>query len=363
MARIELVEVAHSYQRHPRGDEDFALKPTTLVWEDGSANAILGPSGCGKTTLLNIISGLVRPTRGRVLFNGQEVTGLDAARRNIAQVFQFPVVYDTMSTRDNLAFPLRNRKVPEAEVRRRVEDVAAMLGLEEALDRSAGMLGADAKQKLSLGRGLVRQDVAAILLDEPLTVIDPHVKWHLRRKLKEAHEQSRVTMIYVTHDQHEALTFADQVCVMRDGRIVQQGPPEALHEDPADAFVGYFIGSPGMNLFPVEVTPAGASAGGQVFGLPPATLARAREASGPFRLGIRPEFVRLARPGEPDALPARVRAVEDLGSHKIGHVAVGDLVLKLKVDGDAQLAAGGEVWLCFPASRLRLYAGGGQVVR
>ena len=213
-----------------------------------------GSSGCGKTTLLNIISGLVRPSQGRVLFGDRDVTDAATAERNIAQVFQFPVVYDTMTVRDNLAFPLRNRGMDAAYVKARVNQIAAMIGMEATLDRKAHGLTADAKQKISLGRGMVREDVNAILFDEPLTVIDPHMKWELRTQLKSLHREFGHTMIYVTHDQTEALTFADKVVVMYDGRVVQMGTPQELFETPAHTFVGYFIGSPGMNLLDAEVT-------------------------------------------------------------------------------------------------------------
>jgi glycerol transport system ATP-binding protein len=199
-----------------------------LDWEDGGAYALLGPSGCGKTTLLNIVSGLLRPSCGRVLFDGRDVTTLPTERREVAQVFQLPVVYDTMTVRENLAFPLRNRGVPAAQVRARVEEVAALLGLTAALGRRARHLGADEKRKVSLGRGLVRDGVAAILFDEPLTVVDPHMKWELRAALKALHCRVPVTMIYVTHDQTEALTFADRVVVMSAGEVVQVGTPAEL---------------------------------------------------------------------------------------------------------------------------------------
>ncbi|MDU8356964.1 ABC transporter ATP-binding protein, partial [Pseudomonas syringae pv. actinidiae] len=197
--------------------ESFALKPVTMTWRQGEAYALLGPSGCGKTTLLNLISGIVTPSRGQILFDGRDITPLSTQKRNIAQVFQFPVIYDTMTVFDNLAFPLRNRKTPEAEVKKRVEEVAEILELQHALKRRASGLAADAKRKISLGRGLVRKDVAAILFDEPLTVIDPHLKWQLRRQLKKIHQQLKLTLIYVTHDQVEALTFADEVVVMTEG--------------------------------------------------------------------------------------------------------------------------------------------------
>jgi len=233
MARIELNEVAHSYLPKPRNTSDYALKRIHNVWEDGVACALLGPSGCGKTTLLNIVSGLLVPSKGKVLYDGKDVTALPPEKRNIAQVFQFPVLYDTMSVFNNLAFPLRNRGIDEGAVKQRVLEVAQILDLTPFLNKRAAGLAADAKQKISLGRGLVRSDVAAILFDEPLTVIDPQMKWHLRRKLKEIHEELKLTFIYVTHDQVEALTFADQVAVMFEGEMVQIGSPQDLFENPS----------------------------------------------------------------------------------------------------------------------------------
>ena len=189
----------------PGASEDYALKPLHHVWEQGMAYALLGPSGCGKTTLLNIISGLVIPSEGRLLFDDKDVTRLPTKERNIAQVFQFPVIYDTMTVAENLAFPLKNRRLPQAAIERRVAEIAAMLDLTGVLNRRARGLTADAKQKISLGRGLVRSDVSAVLFDEPLTVIDPALKWELRSKLKAVHRALDLLMIYVTHDQIEAL--------------------------------------------------------------------------------------------------------------------------------------------------------------
>ena len=253
MARITLHEVAHSYVENPKDASDYALKRIHNEWDNGGAYALLGPSGCGKTTLLNIISGLVTPSQGQVLYDGNDVTDLPPEKRNIAQVFQFPVLYDTMTVFNNLAFPLRNRKVEESEVKKRVMEIADILDLTPFLHKKAAGLAADAKQKISLGRGLVRSDVAAILFDEPLTVIDPHLKFHLRRKLKQVHEQLNLTLVYVTHDQVEALTFADQVMVMYDGELVQIGTPQELFENPTHKFVGFFIGSPGMNFLPCTI--------------------------------------------------------------------------------------------------------------
>ena len=311
MAAITLDDLAHSYLRSPSRDEDWALKELDLVWRDGEAYALLGASGCGKSTLLNIISGLVTPSRGRVLFDGADVTHAPTAERNIAQVFQFPVVYDTMTVRQNLAFPLRNRGADPATIAERVQAIAAMIGMEDRLDRRASGLTADAKQKISLGRGMVREDVNALLFDEPLTVIDPHMKWELRTQLKALHAEFGHTMIYVTHDQTEALTFADHVVVMHDGRVVQVGTPQTLFERPAHTFVGYFIGSPGMNLMDAEVR--GATA--HVAGCEIALAADHGAPRGRVQIGVRPEFVRVVAGGE--GIPARIRRVEDVGRHRI----------------------------------------------
>jgi glycerol transport system ATP-binding protein len=364
VARIELLNLAHSYHPNPTGPAALALNPMNLTWQDGGAYALLGPSGCGKTTLLNIISGLIRPSQGRVLFNGREVTTLPPEARNIAQVFQFPVIYDTMSVFDNLAFPLRNRGLKGAEVRKRVQQVAELLELTPDLKYRASGLSADAKQKISLGRGLVRHDVAAILFDEPLTVIDPHLKWLLRRKLKQIHQEYKLTLIYVTHDQVEALTFADQVVVMVSGSVVQMDSPQVLFEEPAHTFVGYFIGSPGMNLIPCNFASGAAHIGHQAVPLEPGLAAALQQRLGAktpsqtsLTLGIRPEFLRCGAPHDPappGSLEAEITSVEDLGNFKLAAVRLGEQTLKAKLAEDAALTPG-PGWLYFPPQRTKLY--------
>jgi glycerol transport system ATP-binding protein len=310
MAKITLDNLAHSYLPKTTSEDDFALKELNHVWADGEAYALLGSSGCGKSTLLNIISGLLHPSQGRILFDDVDVTQASTADRNIAQVFQFPVVYDTMTVRNNLAFPLKNRGASPAYIAQRVQQIAAMIGMEAELDHRARGLTADAKQKISLGRGMVREDVNALLFDEPLTVIDPHMKWELRTQLKSLHHEFGHTMIYVTHDQTEALTFADKVVVMYDGRVVQIGTPEELFNKPQHTFVGYFIGSPGMNVLSASV--AGSSAAVQGGTVP---LGQSfAELEGKVEIGIRPEFVTLT---EGEGLPVTIRRVEDVGRHKI----------------------------------------------
>jgi glycerol transport system ATP-binding protein len=308
--------------------------------------------------LLNIISGLLRPTKGQVLINGADVTAAPPQARNIAQVFQFPVIYDTMTVAENLAFPLRNRGVSRAETQARVEEVAALLELSGDLKLRASGLSADMRQRISLGRGLVRKDVAAILLDEPLTVIDPHVKWLLRRKLKQVHESLKVTLVYVTHDQVEALTLADQVVVMNQGRVVQVGTPQELFERPAHTFVGYFIGSPGMNLLSCSLEEAAAVVEGQRVALDPDLCARAQKQGGELLLGIRPEFVRRVPAEAPDALKAEVAEVEDLGHHVLATARLGKQTLKVKLPEGEPIKPGDAFTLSFPPAWTTLYVDG-----
>ncbi len=351
MAKITLYNLGHSYVANPQRDADWALKPLNLDFADGGAYALLGPSGCGKTTLLNLISGLLAPSKGRIHFNNLDVTHKSPEERNIAQVFQFPVIYDTMTVYNNLAFPLRNRGVAEATVDARVQEVASMLDLKPTLQNRASGLTADGKQKISLGRGLVRSDVNVIMFDEPLTVIDPHLKWELRSKLKELHQRTKRTMIYVTHDQTEALTFADQVVVMNDGQIVQIGTPVDLFERPRHTFVGHFIGSPGMNLLPCEVKDGKAIFAGHPVETANASIYKGGAKS--VQIGVRPEFVTFGT----DGVPVQIMKVADAGRFRIVTARAGEHQLKLLVpEGATVPSVNGH--LKFDTDRTRVYADG-----
>ncbi len=347
MAQITLDKLAHSYLPHPKTDADFALKQIDHVWDDGGAYALLGPSGCGKTTLLNIISGLLVPSKGKILFDGRDITTFQPEQRNIAQVFQFPVIYDTMTVRQNLEFPLKNRNVPSDEISKRVNEMIDILDLGDKANRKARGLTADEKQKISLGRGLVRYDVNAILFDEPLTVIDPHMKWQLRTKLKDLHRQLGHTMIYVTHDQTEALTFADKVVVMYEGEVVQIGTPEELFDEPQHTFVGYFIGSPGMNIIPASVTGATAQLGTHSVKLKGAYA----KLEGKTEIGIRPEFVTMKSSGK--GLPATVTGVEDIGRFKIVRANIEGNDLNVVLNEGESVPA--DPLLSFDSARINIY--------
>ena len=350
MARIELIDLAHTYGEH-RSDVAWALKPLNLTWSDGGAYALLGPSGCGKTTLLNVISGLIAPTTGRILFDRRDVTALAPQARNIAQVFQFPVIYDTMTVFDNLAFPLRNRGWSVADARKRVHEIAEILELQGDLPRRARGLSADAKQKISLGRGLVRPDVAAVLFDEPLTVIDPHVKWLLRRKLKQIHQQLKLSLIYVTHDQTEALTFADQVVVMTDGEVVQTGTPEQLFETPAHRFVGHFIGSPGMNFLDCEWHGAASIQGATV-----ATASIEAPTTASLSIGIRPEYLEVHDTAGANRIPARIVAVRDHGTHTMVQLDIGSRIAWSRLRDTRRAMQPGPAFAYLPDNKCALYA-------
>ncbi|MFT6805547.1 MAG: glycerol transport system ATP-binding protein [Glaciecola sp.] len=355
MAEIRLKSLAHSYKSKPTSPDDYAIREMNHVWHQGGAYALLGPSGCGKSTLLNIISGLLSPSNGEVLFDGKKVNDIPPEERNIAQVFQFPVVYDSMTVFDNLAFPLRNMRMPEDKVHSRVIEIAAVLELSDLLKNKAKNLTADEKQKVSMGRGLVRSDVSAILFDEPLTVIDPHLKWKLRRKLKQIHEQFNITMVYVTHDQLEASTFADKIAVMYGGQIVQFGTPRELFEKPNHAFVGYFIGSPGMNLIEAKKSKGGVIFNNTFVPLNPDMQALLDPiTSSNIKIGIRPEFIHVCDDKAEGGFECDVLHTEDLGTYKIITMKLDGEVLKVRIHED-RIVPTKKAYICFPDQWLKVY--------
>ena len=333
MAKVTLKDLSHSYLEKQNSDIDWALRGINIDWKDGGAYALLGPSGCGKTTLLNIISGLLKPTKDEILFDDNDVTKLNPVERDIAQIFQFPVIYDTMTVYDNLAFPLKNRGLSEKEIDTKVREIGEMLELTSTFKNKASGLTADGKQKISLGRGLVRSDVNVIMFDEPLTVIDPHLKWVLRSKLKELHQKINRTMIYVTHDQIEALTFADQVVVMHEGQIVQTGTPVELFEKPKHTFVGHFIGSPGMNILPCEIKNGQINFEGKI--LPSNTSIKKKNFS-KTQIGIRPEFINFSNEG----IPVKIKRISDTGRHKIIETECSSGSIKVLAKASAPIPSG-----------------------
>ncbi len=354
MAKIELQGLGHAYN-WINGKPDYALFPMDLTWEDGGTYALLGPSGCGKSTMLNIVSGLLAPSTGRVLVNGRDVTALDARDRNIAQVFQFPVVYPSKTVFENLAFPLRCARMGRADIDKRVQEVADLLNLDEVLHKPAVRLSPDLKQLISLGRGLVRDDVAVILMDEPLTVIDPQLKFSLRRKLRDISARHGHTLVYVTHDQNEAMTLAEQIVVMDNGRIVQVGTPQELFENPRHEHVGYFIGSPSMNFLDGTVENGVVRVNGVAVGH---VKKKGFENLQRIRVGVRPEFVRIVGKRDENTFAARVSDVQDLGGSAVVSVALsGGEKVKIKLHGGVP-GVGSECLVRFDREMVRFYNNG-----
>ena len=351
MAKIDLSNISHSYNPND-SNPIYALNPFSMTWEDGNRYAILGPSGCGKTTMLNIVSGLVRPSAGKILFDNKDVTDLKTEDRNIAQVFQFPVIYSTMTVFENLAFPLKCRDFAKSKIDERVNSVAETLNLNSYLDLPARKLTADQKQLISLGRGLVREDVAAVLMDEPLTVIDPDLKFRLRRNLKEINEQYKTTLVYVTHDQNEAMTFADNIIVMSEGEVVQTGSPKDLFERPNTTFVGYFIGSPAMNLLESEVASETEVKVGDIKIKTNTNLSKVKNKN--IKLGIRSEFIDLADKEGNNTVKAKVQKVEDFGNFKLLTATMKNFTIKSKIEREKPIS-NDEVNLYIPAEKCCVY--------
>lgn len=355
MASVTLDNIGHAYDDQTPEDQ-WPLKPLSLTFEAGRTYALVGPSGCGKTTMLNIISGLVEPKEGRVLFDGQDVTSLPTAKRNVAQVFQFPAIYRSMNVFDNLAFPLVCRNWEPEKIKSRVEEVADILGISSKLNRAAWRLGVDEKQLVSLGRGLVRDDVAVLLMDEPLTVIDPQLKFMLRKRIKQANDVLGSTIIYVTHDQYEAMTFAEELLVMSAGEVIQQGTPEELFEQPINRYVGYFIGSPAMNFL------RGTSTGGAL-SIEGASLsvASTNVPDGEVELGIRPEYVVPATAGTANSVLVEVTGVLDQGNTRVINCQLGSQVIKMKVPREVAVPDSGEMNIALPQDKSFVYLEGNLI--
>lgn len=351
MSKIDLNNISHSYNPNDPNPV-YALNPFSMTWENGKRYAILGPSGCGKTTMLNIVSGLVRPSAGKILFDDKDVTDLKTEDRNIAQVFQFPVIYNTMTVYENLAFPLKCRDFSKDKIDERVKSVADTLSLESFLNSPAKKLTADQKQLISLGRGLVREDVAAVLMDEPLTVIDPDLKFRLRRKLKEINEEFKTTLVYVTHDQNEAMTFADNIIVMSEGEVVQTGTPKDLFERPNTTFVGYFIGSPAMNLFETEVVSQSEVKIGSVKIKTSTDLSKIKNKK--IKLGIRSEFIDVIEKEGENTVKAKVKKIEDFGNFKLLTAVAENFIIKSKIDREKPITEG-EINLHIPPEKCCVY--------
>ncbi len=296
MARVELDKLTFAYP----GADEAVLEDINLTIENGEAHALLGASGAGKTTLLNLLSGLLVPTSGSISFDGRDVSRQPGRERKVAQVFQFPVLYESLSVEDNLAFPLRKSGMTPDQIEVRVGEIADELEISGIRNRRSTQLSLFEKQLVAVGKALVRPDVSLVLLDEPLTAVEPRVKWQLRQTLKKVQADLDVTMVYVTHDQTEALTFADRVTVLTVDGVLQTGTPEEIYATPQHEFVGHFVGSPGMNFLPNHVVD---------------------EAHGD-KIGFRPEWVQLSGTGVVEGQVVRTRALSSQEGQPYGITTV-----------------------------------------
>jgi multiple sugar transport system ATP-binding protein len=311
-----------------------ALHELSLEVADGEFLVLLGPSGCGKTTALRCIAGLEEPTSGRILIDDRDVTDHPPAERDVAMVFQNYALYPHLSVRDNIAFPLSLRRIPQVELTRRVRAAAERLGLGDLLDRRPGQLSGGQRQRVALGRAIVR-DPKVFLFDEPLSNLDAKLRADMRGEILGLHKSLGATMIYVTHDQVEAMTMGQRIAVLHEGRLRQVGTPATVYGEPADVFVARFLGSPGMNVLaarPVRKGRRDVACGTLRVRLP----AVAREE---LQVGVRPEHVGLCRAGDGNG-DAVVRLVEPLGSDTLVHLDAGAVALAAKVPGIPRLTAG-----------------------
>jgi ABC-type sugar transport system ATPase subunit len=317
------------------------IRDVSLQVNDGEFVAFVGPSGCGKSTLLRLIAGLDKPTGGSIAIDGKDVTPIGAADRGLAMVFQSYALYPHMSVRENLAFGLENTKVAKAEIEARIADAARMLEIEPFLRRRPGQLSGGQRQRVAIGRAIVRRP-DAFLLDEPLSNLDVELRVSMRAELAALHARLKATMIYVTHDQVEAMTLADKIVVLRKGVVEQIGAPMELYERPANLFVAGFIGSPRMNL--INLTGAG-TAKAAPDGSPVAVTGPAAENA--VVLGMRADQMRIVAPGA-GIVDGTVSVVERLGDAEFVYVRTGwDQELVVRVDGGTDLPVDQAVGLAF----------------
>jgi len=344
-----------------------ALSGVTLTFPEGEFSVILGPSGCGKSTLLAIIAGLERPSEGAVRFGDEDVTALPPKERDVAMVFQDYALYPHMTVFGNVAFPLRMAKVPPDEIDPRVRDAVAMVEVTHLLDRRPAQLSGGERQRVALARALVRRPVV-FLMDEPLSNLDARLRAVTRTELRELQRRLKITTLYVTHDQLEAMTLGDWVTVLRDGTVQQHGRPRDIYERPANLFVAEFVGSPPMNVAPARVEPAEgvlvATVGEHRLRLPEGAVGDVR---GQVYLGCRPEALRVTAeaptPGADPVLKVRLDAVEFTGGETMTYFEVAGGRWASRAPSSPRLDVGDEAWVSIPLEALLFFDGGGALLR
>jgi len=345
-----------------------AIKQLDLTVDRGQFCALLGPSGCGKSTLLRMIAGLEVVTEGTIYIGGNDVTQVPPAKRRIAMVFQSYALYPHMTVAQNISFSLRVAKAPKDVIKRRTEEVARMLQLQDLLDRKPAQLSGGQRQRVAIGRALVREP-QVFLFDEPLSNLDAMLRVQMRVEIAKLHKDLAATMIYVTHDQVEAMTLADKIVVLDRGVISQVGTPMELYQAPENKFVASFIGSPAMNFVAAKTKSSdGANItldlpGGHDLVAKARRASAKRSGSGEVEVGIRPEHVRIGKAGDPQAsLPGTVQILERLGNATIMYVDTPAGQIVVQDDGDVMAHAGENVGVFLDPSRIHMFDANAQVI-
>ena len=345
MAAVELHQVVKSYD-----GKTNVIHGIDLEIRQGEFCVFVGPSGCGKSTLLRMIAGLETISGGEVRIGGQVVNDKPPRSRDIAMVFQDYALYPHKSLYENMAFGLRLRKTPEDEIKRRVMDAAKLLRIDHMLERRPAALSGGQRQRVAIGRAIVRQP-EVFLFDEPLSNLDAQLRGEMRSEIKRLHQRLGATMIYVTHDQVEAMTLADRIAVLSAGRKMQYDTPDTIYNRPAALFVAGFTGAPPMNLVDVAVQDGHADLGGLRLPLPKPLAAR----GGACKLGVRPENLRLAPQDGDVALPASVALLEPLGAETLATLKVGNAEMVARLPAQFREAPGSRVTLHLNPNPLHLF--------
>ena len=361
MATVSLKGLTKSY-----GDIR-AVNEVSIDVREKEFLSILGPSGCGKTTLLRMIAGLETPTGGDILIDGNSVLDVPTRERDIAMVFQTYALYNHMTAYDNIAFPLKMRKVPQQDIDNKVKEAAEMLGIKQVLDRKPGKLSGGEQQRVALGRAIVREP-KVFLMDEPLTFLDPKLRTQMRVEMKTLQRRLGVTTIYVTHDQAEAMTMSDRIGMMRGGVLQQIGTPEEIYYKPVNTFVASFLGSPLINLINCKYVEqdgkAVLDAGAFEIDITDIKGAINGEKSGSeVILGVRPEDISVSRKKSTSGIESEVYLTEPLGSETNLILKVGGNNVNTKVGGVSDIKAGEKVWITFDKNRLHLFKSTGEAIR
>ncbi len=338
-----------------------AVSDLNLEIKDGEFVAFLGPSGCGKTTTLLMIAGIYKPSKGRILFDDEDVTDLPPKDRNVGMVFQSYALYPHMTVYDNIAFPLKLKKVPKQEIDRKVKEVAKLLQIDELLDRKPAQLSGGQRQRVALGRALVKEpDV--LLLDEPLSNLDAKLRILMRAEIKRLQRELRITTIYVTHDQVEAMSMADRIAVMNKGRLQQYADPQTLYNKPANLFVAGFIGSPPMNLIEGSITERNGSYYFEThsfkYALPRDIGSLVASKTSEVILGVRPEDIRViidGRGSSDSAIIGTVYVVEPLGRDLLINVKINGVLIKILAPTDIRLESGQKIMFTINRAKLHIF--------